>query len=181
MLPPLTHAELADALRALQLGVNASDLHGSLSGYLCVGGDAGAGDWVDALQLGFEQRELARNPVLAHLYRECRAQFAQMPASVDPLLPALGTGLPCRADALIEWCRGFLGGVGLSGAMTRTEVSADAREILDDIGMIAASNLEYADTRDDERALADVLVFIRTGTAMLHRELTQRARPRALH
>lgn len=177
----LTHAELADALRKLRLGVNASDLHGSLSGYLCAGGEAGADDWVGALQLGFDEPELARDLTLERLYRECRAQFAEAPASVDPLLPAAKSGLERRADALIEWCRGFLGGVGLSGAAARAELSADAREILADLGMIAASSLEYDDARDDERALADVLVFVRTGAAVLHRELTQRSRPRALH
>ncbi|MFC4821025.1 UPF0149 family protein [Dokdonella ginsengisoli] len=177
----LTHAELTDALRALRLGVDASDLHGSLSGYLCAGGEAGSDDWTEALQLGFDEPELARNRTLERLYRECRAQFAEQPASVDPLLPATAAGLPRRADALIEWCRGFLGGVGLSGATSRTDLSADAREILADLGMIAASSLQYADARDDERALDEVLVFVRAGAAMLHRELSQRARARALH
>lgn len=177
----LTHAELAQALVKLRLGVNASDLHGSLSGYLCAGGEAGPDDWIDALQLGLDEPELARNPILQRVYRECRAQFAEQPASVDPLLPESPAGLRQRADALIEWCRGFLGGVGLSGATANMELSADAREILADIGMIAASNLEYADNRDDERALAEVLGFVRAGAAMLHRELERRARSRALH
>lgn len=174
-----THAELTEALRALRLGVDASDLHGSLSGYLCAGGDAGSDDWTEALQLGFDEPDLARNPILQRLYRQCRAQFAEEPASVDPLLPAEAAGVPRRADALIEWCRGFLGGVGLSGATSRTDLSADAREILADLGMIAASSLEYADARDDERALEEVLVFVRAGSAMLYREL--KPRPHALH
>lgn len=177
----LTHAELEQALRALRLGVNASDLHGSLSGYLCAGGDAGADDWMDALQLGFDEPQTARDPVLERLYRECRAQFAEAPASVDPLLPAPSAGLRRRADALIEWCRGFLGGIGLSAATMGADLSADAREILDDLGMIAASNLQYADSREDQRALDEVLGFVRAGAAMLHRELTRRARPHALH
>lgn len=177
----LSHAELEQALRALRLGVNASDLHGSLSGYLCAGGEAGAEDWVDALQLGFDEPQLARSPVLERLYRECRAQFAEAPASVDPLLPEPSASLRQRADALIEWCRGFLGGIGLSGATAGEPLSADAREILDDLGMIAASNLQYADSRDDERALDEVLGFVRAGAAMLHRELKRRARTRAVH
>lgn len=177
----LTHAELAQALRELKLGVNASDLHGSLSGYLCAGGSAGPEDWIDALQLGFDEPGLARDGTLGRLYRECRAQFAEEPASVDPLLPSATVGLPSRAGALIEWCRGFLGGVGLSGALAPAPLSAEAREILDDLGVIAASHLRYADTREDERALTEVLDFVRTGAAMLHRELSRRARSRALH
>ena len=40
MSPELSHSELAHALRSLPLGVTASDLHGSLTGYLCAGADA---------------------------------------------------------------------------------------------------------------------------------------------
>ncbi len=173
----LTHIELADTLRTLVPGVDASDLHGSLSGYLCGGGDAGADDWLDALQIDTDSAESARHRILQRLYRECRAQFAAVPASVDPLLPSPAAGPRRRGDALVEWCRGFLGGVGLSAAMARTGLSAEAREILDDFGTIAASRLEYAEARDDEQALDEVLAFVRTGAAMLHRELSRRAAP----
>ena len=54
MSPELSHSELAHALRSLALAVTASDLHGSLTGYLCAGADAGPDDWLDALELGFE-------------------------------------------------------------------------------------------------------------------------------
>lgn len=176
----LTHAELTAVLRTLRLGVDASDLHGSLSGWLCGGGSA-AGHWLEALQLDFDEPAAAQDRTLEKLYRECRAQFAATPASVDPLLPAAPAALPQRADALVEWCRGFLGGVGLSGAMARPQSSEEAREILDDLGVVAASKLEYAGTRDDQRALDEVLAFVRTAVAMLHAELNRRTSARALH
>lgn len=174
----LTHIELAEALRTLLPGVDASDLHGSLSGYLCGGGTAGADDWLDALQIDAEGAPSAHG-TLQRLYRECRAQFAAMPASVDPLLPPRPAGPRRRGDALVEWCRGFLGGIGLSAAAARGGLSAEAREILDDFGTIAASRFEYAEARGDEQALDEVLAFVRTGAAMLHRDLGRR--PCSLH
>lgn len=165
-----THAELVQTLRTLRLGVDASDLHGSLSGYLCGGGRPGEDDWLDALAIDAEG-SVAAQRTLQPLYRECRAQFEHVPANLEPLLPARDAGLPRRAAALIEWCRGFLGGFGLSGAAARRALSAEAKEILADIGTIAGSNFATSDSREDEQALADVLDFVRTAAVILHREL----------
>jgi hypothetical protein len=39
---PITHAQLGQLLANLRYGIEPSDLHGSLTGYLCAGGRAGA-------------------------------------------------------------------------------------------------------------------------------------------
>jgi uncharacterized protein YgfB (UPF0149 family) len=138
---PLTHARLASALQTLRLGMGASDLHGSLTGYLCAGGSAG----------------------------------------VEPLLPAPDEPVERRAEALVEWCRGFLGGVGLSGTPTAA-LSADANEVLADLGRIAASRFDYDDAEEDETALSEVLEFVRVGVLLLRTELTRpRAARRSVH
>ena len=48
---PLTHAELAQAIQSLRLGTDASDLHGSLTGFLCAGGRATAPNRPTAMPL----------------------------------------------------------------------------------------------------------------------------------
>jgi len=176
----LQHAELTHAVRSLRLGIDASDLHGSLSGYLCGGASPAEADWLHALEidLGADQAAAAQSAQLRRLYRQCRAQFEESPASVEPLLPE--APLAQRAAGLVEWCRGFLGGFGLSGASLRADLSADAREILADIGTIASGNIETSGSREDEQAFADVLDFACTAAAVLHREL-QRAPKRSLH
>lgn len=177
------HGELAKTLETLHLGVNASDLHGSLTGCLCAGACMGADDWLEALQLDFDDPTVARNEVLQRLYRSCRSQVDDSPVHITPLLPAHTASMPARADALVEWCRGFLGGFGLGGATQRTRLSPDATEILHDLGVIAASHLDYADNAEDEQALADVIDFVRTGCALLRRETgaAARASARTLH
>jgi uncharacterized protein YgfB (UPF0149 family) len=206
---PLTHAELAHALKTLRLGMGASDLHGSLTGYLCAGGTAGADDWPAALEIepdpitadpkvesikpgsitsgsigpgstkpdpsGTHSATKLKHEALRQLYRDCRAQLDDPDLGFEPLLPALDAPLETRADALVEWCRGFLGGVGLSGAPARF-LSGDASEVLADIGRIAASRFDYDDAEEDENALSEVLEFVRVGVLLLHTELT---RPRS--
>ena len=87
------------------------------------------------------------------------------------MLPAAETPIDTRADALVEWCRGFLGGFGLAGGGHHDSLSNDAREILADFGTIAATRFEYAGNEDDEAALAEVIEFIRVGALLLHAEL----------
>jgi uncharacterized protein len=172
---PLTHAELASALKTLHLGVGASDLHGSLTGYLCAGGSAGIEDWPAALEIEPEARTTPHHDALRRLFRDCRAQLDDPDLGFEPLLPAQDAPVERRAEALVDWCRGFLGGVGLAGSAMRI-LSADANEVLADIGRIAASRFDYDDENEDETALSEVLEFVRVGVLLLHAEMM---RPRA--
>jgi uncharacterized protein YgfB (UPF0149 family) len=84
----------------------------------------------------------------------------------EPLLPSAETPVDVRADALVEWCRGFLGGIGLAGTNQTHGLSPDCAEILRDFSTIAGSRFEYADSEEDESALAEVIEFIRRRRAV---------------
>jgi uncharacterized protein YgfB (UPF0149 family) len=176
----LTHAELARALETLHLGMGASDLHGSLTGYLCAGGSAGADEWPAALELEPDAKTILQHEALSRLYGDCRAQLDDPDLGFEPLLPADDVPVEQRADALVEWCRGFLGGVGLSGSATGF-LSADANEVLADLGRIAASHFDYDNAEEDETALSEVLEFVRVGVLLLHTELTRPPARRSMH
>lgn len=171
---PITHSQLGDLLAALRFGVDPSDLHGSLTGYLCAGGQAEARNWLAALRVETDTAEAvaaAGSATLQQLFRECAAWLEDPDLRFEPLLPAADTPVEVRADALVEWCRGFLGGIGLAGAADADGLSPDCAEILRDFGTIAASHFEYSDSEEDESALAEVLEFIRVGVLLLHKEL----------
>lgn len=181
---PITHAQLGELLDSLRFGVEPSDLHGSLTGFLCAGGRASAGDWIGALQLHVDDLDEAEAaavrdaPPLQQLFSECSAWLDDPDLRFEPLLPAADTPVDVRADALVEWCRGFLGGIGLAGAADARSLSSDCAEILNDFGTIAASRFEYADSEEDESALAEVIEFIRVGVLLLHSELASRGAPK---
>lgn len=178
-----THAALAAALASLSLGVQASELHGSLTGYLCAGGKATATDWLERLEIGVPGEAAASHPTLRMLHAAALAQFEPASQHAEPLLPAANAPLEQRAEALVEWCRGFLGGYGLAGALASAAPSAVASDVLSDFGTIAGSHFDYDDEAEDARAFADVLEFVREATALLHRESRQRTvtLTRALH
>lgn len=168
----ISHAELGTVLHELEFGVAASDLHGSLTGFLCGGGVASPRNWLQRLEIDAEPGagDADRMDLLQRLFRECRAQLEDPGFGFEPLLPNEAEPLSERAAALVQWCRGFLGGLGLSGNAQRG-LSEDGAEILRDFGTIAASQFEYDDAEEDESALVEVLEFIRVGVLLLHAEL----------
>ncbi|MEO8672124.1 MAG: UPF0149 family protein [Tahibacter sp.] len=175
----INHAELDLTLNQLQFGVGASDLHGSLTGFLCGGGVASARNWLEHLEIepGVDVSQADRQSVLDGLFRGCRSELEDAGLRFLPLLPGDEEPLTERADALVEWCRGFLGGLGLSGVDVERGLSEDGAEILRDLSTIAASRFEYEDVEEDETALVEVLEFVRVGVLLLHSELASSAAP----
>jgi hypothetical protein len=104
------------------------------------------------------------------MFAECSAALDDPELRFEPLLPDAETPIDTRADALVDWCRGFLGGLGLGGG-SGTSVSDDASEILRDLGTIAGSRFEYENAEEDESALAEVVEFVRVGVLLLHAEM----------
>lgn len=165
------HADVARALATSGLGISPSELHGSLSGLLCAGASAD-GDWLSRLELAVDDADLVNSPAMQTLRDMARVQFEPDSGGVDPLLPPAGRSLEERAQALVEWCRGFLGGFGLGDVSVA--MGGSTSEVLADLGTIAASNLTFDDEAEDERAFEDVLAFVREAVALLHREARER-------
>jgi len=171
---PVGHDQLDALIVRLQLGTDASELHGSLSGYLAGGGSLRGGSVLEALHLDAEAEtpQAADAALLRRLARECEAELADPELGFEPLLPPDDRPLAERADALVVWCRGFLGGFGLAGAAAHAGLSDEAKEILRDLGTIAGSSFEFQDADEDEDALIEVQEFVRMGALLLHTECT---------
>ena len=165
----VTHAHLGAVLDGLKLGVGPSELHGSLIGFLSAGGKAESRRWLDALHIEAPAAADA-DPALIQLYRDCAAALDDSELRFEPLLPGSASTIDARADALVDWCRGFLGGLGLAGGSPST-MSDDASEILRDLGTIAGSRFEYENAEEDESALEEVIEFVRVGVMLLHTEM----------
>lgn len=172
-MPKVSYPEFAEAVARAKLGIDPAELHGSVAGYLCAGGAAHSHDLLSALQLESDNSGAldSLNPLLeelaAGMSRDLRAGEA-----VTPLLPE--ASLAARADGLVDWCRGFLGGLGLTGALGGPALDPGTRELLDAFGQIASMRIECDE--GDEGALADVLEFIRGGIVHLHARLARAER-----
>lgn len=171
--------ELDELIHRLRLGTGAAEMHGSLCGFLAGGGRLGKQPLLAALQLDGEVPDPPADDLamLDQLVTQSQRELDDPELGFEPILPADDRPLDERADALVDWCRGFLGGFGLGGSSAHASLSGEAQEILRDLGAIAASSLELTDASEDEDALIEVHEFVRVGTLLLHTECTAAAGP----
>ena len=164
--------ELDDVIAHLRLAISASELHGSLCGFLAGNGIPGRRPLLELLHLdaGGITVNAADQTVLDQLVQQSEAELTDPELGFEPLLPADDRPLSDRADALVDWCRGFLGGFGLGGPDTHDRVSDEGKEILRDLGAIAAASLDFGDEDEDEDALIEVHEFVRMGAMLLFTE-----------
>jgi hypothetical protein len=176
---PIGYDELDDAVVRMQLGTEASDLHGSLCGFLAGAGRVGKQSLIETLHLDAEgfTPSVPAQAVLDRLVKQTEAELADPELGFEPLLPADDRPLPERAEALVDWCRGFLGGFGLAGAEAHGKLSDEAEEILRDLGTIAASAFDFGEEGEDEDALIEVHEFVRVGAMLLFAECAGRNKP----
>jgi len=164
--------ELDTLTLRLRLGTDASELHGSLCGFLAGGGTPGRGSVLATLQLDGEAvtPTAADLELLDQLAQQSLDEFDDADLGFEPLLPPDDRPLADRAEALVQWCRGFLGGFGLAGATAHAGLSDEAQEILRDLGTIAASAFDFGEQAEDEDALIEVHEFVRVGAMLLFAE-----------
>lgn len=170
-----SHTEIETNLAENLIGINASELHGTLCGYLAAGGGASANAWCEALALEALQDAMQDDPktqqLMQHFFQYSQNQLLDSNLSFEPLLPDVEQKLVMRTGAIVEWCRGFIGGLGLAGNETTHTLSEDARELLVDLSRIAGSDPISGDEDSDEADLMEILEYVRMGVLFLHTEL----------
>lgn len=162
--------EIERALASAEIGVDGCELHGSICGVLCAGGRL-AGNWLETLAI--EGPAPSAGDALERLREASHQQLGDPDCGFDLLLPEDSEGLGERIEALGAWCRGFLGGYGL-GAGQASELSADAREALEDVARIAQADLSFEEGDEDENALAEIIEFVRVAVLLVHGEAGRR-------
>jgi uncharacterized protein YgfB (UPF0149 family) len=165
-LPP--HAEVVAELHTLAIGMDASELHGSLCGYLSGGGEPAArGDWINRMLADPEPVAIAPDSALDRMFTATAGLLEAPDFGFELLLPAAEEAVSERGEALLGWCRGFLGGFGLA-AGAAPPLTEESRDALADLGRIAGSELSYEDPETDEEALEEVAEFVRVAALLLH-------------
>lgn len=168
-----TWADWSVAVKQAKLATTPAELHGSIAGYLCAGWGGSAHELLAALALesGNAGRDDALHRLVDAAARDIHERLARG-AAIDPLLPQ-GRVAP-RANSMVDWCRGFLGGLGLTGVVERHAHDPNTDGVLVDLGRIASSHLRSND--DDAESLATVLDFVRAAVVHLHSVFTPPAR-----
>lgn len=163
-LPPIEDIALA-SLHA-GLGADPSELHGALCGWLSGGGEDTA-NWPARVLADDALPAPEPDSPLQALRSATVTQLEDRGFGFELLLPELEESVSARADALFEWCRGFLGGFGLA-AGANPPLSEEAEEALQDLAKLAQAAPESGDDDEDEDALAEIEEFVRVAVLLLH-------------
>ncbi len=153
--------------RSLGLGATAAELHGGLCGWLA-GGGADEAAWPARVLADPAIATPATGSALEELREATASQLADPDFALELLLPGSEAPLGERAQALFDWCRGFLGAFGLA-AGARPPLSEEGSEALQDLAKLAQTNVEDIDEdEEDESALSELEEFVRVAVLLLH-------------
>ncbi|WP_414636646.1 UPF0149 family protein [Arenimonas sp.] len=162
-----THAEIGAQIGDMRLGVDASELHGLLCGYLSGGGLLARNDWLAKVMADDDLSGADAGSVLDQMFENTSQLLESPDFGFELLLPDAELSVSERGDGLLSWCRGFLGGFGLA-AGAKPPLSEESQDALNDLSRIAASDLAYDDPDTDEEALEEVTEFVRVAVLLLH-------------
>ncbi|MDR6937162.1 MULTISPECIES: UPF0149 family protein [unclassified Luteibacter] len=168
--------DIAELIGRCKLSVSVSEFHGSLVGYIAGGGRFPGDSVLAALSLEPDPAPTAdEEAMLNRLRHQTDEWLADPELTFSPWLPDDDAPIPERAEGLVDWIHGFLGGLGLGGSVERNQgMSDDAREVLKDMASIAATEFEFdADDDVNDESLTELEEFVRAGAMLLHAELSR--------
>jgi len=176
--------DAAQALAGANTTVALAEAHGCLCGAACAADDYPLARWLDELfdesVAQSDAAELAAaKDVLQILHTETLRALRGNEMEFAPFLPDDDLPLAQRAEALAQWCQGFLYGYGSVGSERRPKLPTEAEEVLRDLSQIArASAGDTEPTDEDEADYAEIVEYVRVSVQLLFDEL---AKHRAEH
>lgn len=166
------HHALSQALNAARASASASELHGGITALLSVLGPEQALRELDA-QL--DEIAGAAPDALREAARAClddtRRALGDPDMGYVPLLPGDAVPLQEQAVALVDFCRGFLEGLGLTGVGAGRRLPAEVDEVLRAFAELGAGPVMLDDDAGDLEALTELVEFVRVGVMLVHAEL----------
>lgn len=158
------YTELEDLLTRLEAPVGASECHGFICAQLCMNARADVTSWRECL--GAEGDEF--EATLARISQATAEQLEATDFGFDLMLPSEAATIAVRTDALSQWCRGFLFGLGNSG-LTEAGLTGETREMIEDMERISRAQVEQE--QGEEFALMELIEYVRIGALSVYYEL----------
>jgi len=160
------YPELEHQLAHLNAEMDATECHGVLCARFCVELRPDPAAWVyevigpqDANNLQVQ----ASQESLAHLYQYTEQAFHAALEDFRLLLPDEEEDLNVRMQALVNWCSGFVSGLGLSGIKIDDSLDPAVDEILQDLIEVTRMEIDVEDDDANEAAFTEILEYVRVG------------------
>lgn len=168
---PSSYADIQQALSQAHSHTEAAEAHGTLAGCLCATTNYRFEDWLQEILPDGEA-----DPHITAPLREVFLATANALDSADmaftPLLPGDEKPIRERAEALGQWCQGFLYGLGASSLPDARSLPGEVGEVVRDFTEITRVGVDVDDSDEsNESAYAELVEFVRVGVQLLFEEL----------
>ncbi len=152
-----------------QADMQAAEAHGALIGMLCAQGQVELETWwAQVFELDDASSSVVVPEVVNGMYAEAVDSLREGDGTFDLLLPDDDAALDARADALHEWCHGFLYGYGVAGGRDEAALSEEAAEVLRDIAQFAQAAFDLGeDAEEDELSYSELVEYLRVGVMLM--------------
>jgi len=175
---PIEHERVERRMASADLEISASEAHGMLCGLLCGNSDPRE-LWFGELFQTTEDADLLAQEcrqTLGVLYSQALEVLKGTDVVLMPLLPEDSRPVTTRAEAICDWCRGFLYGLGLAGISAGTPLSNDAREALLDMSEVTRMDLPgLVDNEEEEDSLMHVTEHVWVAATLVYHDLYERS------
>ncbi len=166
----ITYPDLERLLKRHDADLDAAEAHGIATGMLCLDGRIAADTWLNELFQHNPALTDAELDLLLALFERTRACLLSLDFEFDLFLPDDEALLSQQLEALSNWCRGFLFGVGFSSAQAQASWPGDSGEILKDF--IEFTKLDtHAYSEGDEQAFMEIHEYCRAAIMLLKDDL----------
>lgn len=167
------YQDFVDGISVLSMYITASELHGTMCGYLCAGAHDQAESYLRALLNN--KKDKASREALVHLfsvYSISQQQIDSFDFGFEMLLPPDETSIHERAEAFTEWCDGFIEGLELSGINSSSFEEEESQEVyfhITEFSKLDCDSLEISG--EDEKPLVEICEYTRMAVLRLHSDL----------
>ena len=171
MSQPINYELAKDALHKLNTDDTISSAHGLLCGFYCVKQDLHLDDWLNEILVSIDLNNLLEkeaHQVLAEIFNNTSEQLGDPTLNFWPVIADDDSPLREQANTLIEWCQGYLVGLGLSSVETSDE---EVTEMIKDISEISQLDADLLDTDDNAEDFYEIVEFVRIGVLFIQETL----------
>ena len=168
---PINYDLARDALQKLNTDDTISSAHGLLCGFYCVKQDVSLDDWLNEVLVSIDLKNILAkesHQVLAEIFNNTSEQLADPTLNFWPVIADDVSPLREQANTLIDWCQGFLVGLGLSSMETSDE---EVTEMIKDISEISQLDADLLDTEDNAQDFYEIVEFVRIGVLSIQETL----------
>lgn len=179
----ISYTEFEQKLQGLGVQISAAEVHGILSGMLSVAEPKDPDAWRSALEeiLDCGKPDREHWSMFTKLKTKILADLNHKAFAFKLMLPDDEVSLQLRLEALADWCRGYLSGLGLVGMTAMALNNPVVKELLEDLSQIAQLSPKTDESEDDEKNYVELLEYVRIAVQNIYLELQSINKQKILH